>query len=163
MNFSPLTRSKSYNPFRRTLLRPLLHNFSAIKPVSQLNGMIYGANCQKSSKSFRRLLLPLFVPVSPLAAHSYRKVGGTPLPVPTLPNISPPCNSFISSNLSRFRVGPPHVSLLESYRCRKRAWGRGAKIYFFRNCSPGSPEPGACTPQPEQRRAPVTQASACGC
>jgi len=29
-----------------------------------------------TSKSFRRLLLPLFVPVTPLSAHSYKKRGG---------------------------------------------------------------------------------------
>jgi hypothetical protein len=32
-------------------------------------------------KSFRRLLLPLFVPVTPLGAHSYKKMGGVPQPV----------------------------------------------------------------------------------
>jgi hypothetical protein len=32
------------------------------------------------SKSFRRLLLSLFVPVTPLGAHSYKKMGGVPHP-----------------------------------------------------------------------------------
>jgi hypothetical protein len=35
-----------------------------------------------SCKSFRRLLLPPFIPVSPLGAHSYKKMGVAPLPRP---------------------------------------------------------------------------------
>ncbi len=34
--------------------------------------------CAGTRKSFRRLLLSLFVPVSPLGAHSYKKIGGIP-------------------------------------------------------------------------------------
>ncbi len=68
------------NSFRRTLLRPLLHNFSALPPVNHSDGITYRQLFPKSRKSFRRLLLPLFVPVSPLGAHSYKKMGGTPLP-----------------------------------------------------------------------------------
>ncbi len=66
------------NSFRRTLLQPLLHNFCALAPVNHSDGITYRQLFTKSRKSFRRLLLSLFVPVSPLGAHSYEKMGGTP-------------------------------------------------------------------------------------
>ena len=69
------------NSFRRTLLRTVLHNFSALAAVNHLDGISYRPNRPKSRKSFRRLLLPLFVPVTPLCAHSYEKIGGTPPPL----------------------------------------------------------------------------------
>ncbi len=84
-SFTPLSRFNrgrdlsekfSRNSFRRTLLQRLLHNFSAIAPVNLLDGITYRPNSRKTCKSFRRLLLPLFVPVSPLGAHSYKKMGG---------------------------------------------------------------------------------------
>jgi hypothetical protein len=73
--YSPTLNAIARNPFRRTLLRTLLHNFSALMPVSHFDGITYRLNCQKPRKSFRRLLLPLFVPVTPLGAHSYKKMG----------------------------------------------------------------------------------------
>jgi hypothetical protein len=79
MKFSlgtPHSRLKSRNCFRRTLLRRPLHKSSAINPVTYLDRISYGQNDEKSRKSFRRLLLRLFVPVSPLGAHSYEKIGG---------------------------------------------------------------------------------------
>jgi hypothetical protein len=81
MKFSPRTpysQIKSRNSFRRTLLQRPLHKLSAIASVTHLDGITYRRNVAKSRKSFRRLLLPLFVPVSPLGAHSYKKMGGTP-------------------------------------------------------------------------------------
>jgi len=72
----PHSRSKTCNSFRRTLLRRTLHKFSAVAPVTHLDGIIYRRNVEKTRKSFRRLLLSLFVPVSPLGAHSYKKIGG---------------------------------------------------------------------------------------
>jgi hypothetical protein len=36
---------------------------------------------QDTRNSFRRILLSLFVPVTPLGAHSYKKIGGVPHPV----------------------------------------------------------------------------------
>jgi len=79
MKFSPgipHARSKTCNSFRRTLLRRMLHRFSAVAPVTHLHGTTYRRKLRKSRKSFRRLLLSLFVPVSPLGAHSYKKIGG---------------------------------------------------------------------------------------
>jgi hypothetical protein len=79
MSFTPRTshtRSETCKSFRRTLLRRPLHNFSAINLVTHLDGITYRQNDEKSRKSFRRLLLRLFVPVSPLGAHSYKKRGG---------------------------------------------------------------------------------------
>jgi hypothetical protein len=79
MKFSPRTphsQIKSRNSFRRTLLRRRLHQLSAVTPATCLDGITYRQIVENSRKSFRRLLLPLFVPVSPLGAHSYRKIGG---------------------------------------------------------------------------------------
>jgi hypothetical protein len=36
----------------------------------------HAASHQDTHKSFRRLLLSLFVPVTPLGAHSYKKMAG---------------------------------------------------------------------------------------
>ncbi len=83
MNSSPHSPTRNAiprNPFRRTLLQPVLHNISAIAPVTHFDAITYQPNRRKSRKSLRRLLLPLFVPVTPLGAHSYKKMGGTPSP-----------------------------------------------------------------------------------
>ena len=78
MNSSPHHSTPNAIPrksFRRTLLRPVLHNFSAFAPVNLFDGVTYRPNRRKTRKPFRRLLLPLFVPVSPLGAHSYENIG----------------------------------------------------------------------------------------
>jgi hypothetical protein len=94
MKFSPRTshpRSETCKSFRRTLLRRPLHKFSALASVTWFDGITHRGNDSKTRKSFRRLLLPLFVPVSavfasresvrdPLGAHSYKKMGWYPLP-----------------------------------------------------------------------------------
>ena len=145
MNFSPLSRPKSRNSFRRTLLRPALHNFSALKPANLSNGITYGPKCPKTRKSFRRLLLPLFVPVSPLGAHSYKKIGGGPLPLSPKSaefpeRLSPTSNLFSFNHLSRFHSSPPHVSPLESYGCRKQGWVGGMDGFVGATFRwPGSP------------------------
>jgi hypothetical protein len=75
---TPHSQIKTCNSFRRTLLRRSLHTFSAVAPVTHLDRMIYRRKVQKTRNSFRRSLLPLFVLVSPLGAHSYEKIGGAP-------------------------------------------------------------------------------------
>jgi hypothetical protein len=75
-----LARSKSCNSFRRTLLQRMLHKFSALATVTHFDGITCRQNGRNTRKSFSRLLLPLFVPITPLGAHSYENIGGTPLP-----------------------------------------------------------------------------------
>jgi hypothetical protein len=110
------------------LLQRSLHNFSALAPVTPFDGITYRQNSPKTRKSFIALLLPHVFAVSPLLRYSYKKMGGSPLPrwsFHSLSNLSPTRNSLNSSHLSRFRGGPPHISPLESYGCRKCGWGRG--------------------------------------
>jgi hypothetical protein len=81
-------------------------------------------------KSLRIILLATNDFVTPLESHSYKKIGGTPLPtksVETPADMSPIRKSFRSNHLTRFPAGPPHVSLLESEGCQKWGWGRGVR------------------------------------
>jgi hypothetical protein len=78
MYSSPHLRSKTRNSFVALLLQPTLHNFSAVAPLNRLDGITYRRNGQKTHKSNAALLLPLFVPVSPLLRYSYKKMGGVP-------------------------------------------------------------------------------------
>jgi hypothetical protein len=130
MNFSPRTphpRSETCNSFRRTLLRRPLHKFGALAPVTPSDGISYGGNVQKTRKSFRRLLLSLFVPVSPLGAHSYKKMGCCGIKTnledrsfkrnPTRPYVTP-----LDSYSSRPRAARPCLSPLESHSYKKW-WG----------------------------------------
>ncbi len=83
MNSSPHSPTRNAiprNSFRRTLLQPVLHNISAIAPITLSDPAAYERIRPKSRKSNPALLLPLFVPVSPLLRYSYKKIGGTPLP-----------------------------------------------------------------------------------
>jgi hypothetical protein len=80
MNFSPHSRSQTRKSNVALLLRRSLHNFGALTLASHLDGMTCRRNCQKTRKSNAALLLPLFVPVSPLLHYSYKKMGGAPLP-----------------------------------------------------------------------------------
>ena len=68
------------NSFVALLLRRSLHNFSALAPVTHLDGITCSQNRTKTGKSFIALLLPHFVPVSPLLHYSYEKIGVLPLP-----------------------------------------------------------------------------------
>jgi hypothetical protein len=145
MNFSPHSRSKTRNSFVALLLQPTLHNFCAPAPINHLVRITYAPNCKKSRKSNVALLLPLFVPVSPMLRYSYKKIGGggypgnSDLPIGAIPwnatreiggpresqtrLTSPISNSFRINRLSRFAGGPPHVSPLDSDSCRKQGWG----------------------------------------
>jgi hypothetical protein len=139
MNFSPHSRFRSSKSFRRTLLRRLLHTFGAVAPVTHSNGITYRRNYPKTRKSFRRLLLPLFIPVSPLGAHSYEKMGGAPsLPVDRwhVNNGSGP-NYLCSLSLTRFHQNASKIALCflsltdihsRNYQCslsltKKAGWG----------------------------------------
>jgi hypothetical protein len=126
----PHSRSESRKSFRRTLLRRQLHKLCAVVPVTHLDGITYRRNVQKSRKSFRRLLLPLFVPVSPLGAHSYEKMGvpgGTRSTGFNLCGLggrerpkAPLCNSFRSSRFQASCKAPLsksfRITLLQKHR-----------------------------------------------
>jgi hypothetical protein len=157
MSYSPISYLRSRNPFVALLLQPTLHNFGALAPITPLDRITYRPNLQKNRKSFIALLLPHLFPVSPLLHYSYKKMG---VPYPSAKSTSPVLeafptrNSFNSNNLTGFRVGPPHVSPLESSGCRKWRWGWGARISLLRSCSLGSPEPGAVPPELQRRLGP---------
>jgi hypothetical protein len=76
MDFSPHSRSKTRNSFIALLLPAKLHNSGALASVNHLDGTTYRPDRQKTRKSNAALLLPLFVPVSPLLRYSYEKMGG---------------------------------------------------------------------------------------
>ena len=75
------------------LLRRSLHNFSALALVNQVNGGAYRQIQQKTRKSNAALLLPHVSPVSPLLRYSYKKMGGTPLPVVFGPSLTDSCTT----------------------------------------------------------------------
>jgi hypothetical protein len=129
---SPHPRSETCKSFRRTLLRRPLHRFSALAPVTHLDGITYRRNALKSRKSFMRLLLSLFVPLSPLCAYSYKKmgVGGIHFSVIFRGPVRP-CLNSLNPTSSRPRAARPCLSPLLRYSYRKMGV-----------CSPGSPEPG---------------------
>jgi hypothetical protein len=132
MKFSPRSLPKSPKSFRRTLLRRPMHKFSALPPVTRLDGITYRRNAEKSRKSFRRLLLPLFVPVSPLGAHSYKKMGVSPSALPS--EALAPERSYADSldpNTTRSCATRPCLSPLESYSYEKRSGGCEGKERFF--------------------------------
>jgi hypothetical protein len=74
----------SCKSFRPTLLRRTLHRFSAVASVNHLAGITYPQIRENSRKSNAAILLPHFLPVSPLLHYSYKKMGGAPLS-PCLP------------------------------------------------------------------------------
>jgi hypothetical protein len=125
MNFSTHSRSRSRSSNAAVLLQPVLHNFCALAPVNHLHRITYRRNCQKSPKSNAALLLPLFVPVSPLLRYSYKKMGG--YPPPRFHASLAPCFSA-SRSAKSFRFSTCRLRARNSFRIstyEKRAGGGG--------------------------------------
>jgi hypothetical protein len=86
-----------------------------------------------TSKSLRIILLAAIAAVTPLESHSYEKMRvGAPVGLTfrwAISHRAPTRNSFNSNHLTQFQVGPPHVTPLFSYGCRK--WvGRGVARFM---------------------------------